>query len=163
MNDEDWHKNVEEHLLRDLVEDLQERIRDLDNILRGEKGNAGLIAEYERHDDMITKLYAVVIQDSTGKKGLLHDIDYLMGRKSDRDKNKQYKWSFWTAITVAAISAATMLVTNWDKIKKNLPVDHPGPLEAKIEASRHKKIVRRHYVIRESQDIDSGKAVLTEP
>jgi len=133
MNDEDWHEKIEEHLLRELIEDLQERVKDLDNVLRGEKGQAGLIAEYERHDEILTRLYAVVIQDSTGKKGLLHDIDYLMGRKSNREKAKEYRWQFWTAVTVATITATTALMTNWEKIKKNLPKDHPGPLEQQIE------------------------------
>lgn len=148
MNDEDWHEQVENHLLRDLVEDLQERVKELDNILRGEKGDAGLISEYERHDEIITKLYAVVIQDSTGKKGLLHDIDYLMGRRSDQEKNRQLRWQFWTAIIVAIISSLTMILTNWDKLKGMMPVDHPDAIHQAMERVKHprKKIYRIHYV-----------------
>lgn len=153
MNDEEWHKNVEEHLLRDLVEDCQERLKDHDVILNGERGKTGLIAEYDRHDEKLTRLYAVIFQDSTGQKGLLHDVDSLMGRKSNREKTSERKWDFWKSILVAMImsGAMTTLINQWPAIKKMFP--KPGPLEQKIEQARHpksKKKIFRYRVVSET-------------
>lgn len=150
MNDDEWRQKVDEHLLRDLIEDLQDRVKEIDIILRGEKGKSGLVAEYDRHDDKLTRLYAVIFQDPTGQKGLLHDVDVLMQRRKERVEGAQFRWQFWGLILTTIISSAATLILNWDKILKSLPRDHPGMLEAKIERSRHpkslKKIVRYHIV-----------------
>jgi len=145
MNDDEWHKNVEEHLLRDLIEDCQERLKDHDIILNGERGKTGLIAEYDRHDEKLTRLYAVIFQDSTGQKGLLHDVDQLMGRKSHRERSSQFRWDFWKSILVAMIMSGmvTTLLNQWPAIKKLIPKDHPGPLEQKIEQAKHPKSRRK--------------------
>jgi len=147
MNDEEWHKNVDEHLLRDLVEDLQERIADHDEDLRGNRNNPGLLNEYRRHDEMLTRLYATVFQDAAGKKGLAHDVAYLMDKRSNREKASGYKWDFWKSILVAMImsGAITTLINQWPAIKKMLPKDHPGPLEQKIEQARRPKSKRKIY------------------
>jgi len=143
MNDDEWRAKVDEHLLRDLIEDLQERVKEIDLILRGERGKGGLIAEYDKHDDRLTRLYAVIFQDPTGQKGLLHDVDYLMGRKSDRDKSNQYRWQSWTAIAIAIISSITTVVLSWDKIKKNFPFDREGVTATRVVRIKSpKKIVR---------------------
>lgn len=147
MNDEEWRKAVDEHLIRELLEDLQDRVKDFDAILRGERGHGGLISEYERHDEMLTRLYAVVIQDSTGKKGLLHDIDYLMGRKSSRDQMRGIRWQTAATILAALLAAMANIAPHWDKIKKSLPP--LSPLEKKIEKAKHpkgKKIIRYRVV-----------------
>src|SRR5882724_3911019 len=145
MNDEEWHSKVEEHLLRDLIEDLQERVKEHDSILKGEKRSAGLLAEYVRHDELLRRMFAVIWQDPTGQKGLLHDVDALMGRQKDRQTDKQSRWQFWTAVTVALITSAAVLVTNWDAIKKSFPRDHPAELEQKIERARHPKSTKKIY------------------
>lgn len=145
MNEKEWRKAVDEHLLRDLIEDLQDRVKELDLVLRGERGRGGLIAEYERHDEKLTRLYAVIFQDPTGQKGVLHDVDILMGRRSDSLESKKLRWQSWTAILVAIIGATALLTINWDKVKALVPKYHPSPLEAQIDRAkrpRGKKIVR---------------------
>lgn len=161
MNDEEWHRNVEDHLLRDLIEDLQEKVKDHDVILNGERGKTGIIAEYDRHDEKLTRLYAVVFQDPTGQKGLLHDVDYLMGRKSRREESRQYRWQAWGLIAATIISSVTTLILGWDKIQKILPKYHPGPLEQKIDQARHPKSTRKIYRYRViHQDLDLGEKIV---
>lgn len=130
MNDEEWLEKFE---------DLQDRIRELEITLHGKRAKTGILAEYERHDELLARLYAVVWQDPTGKTGLLHDVDVLMGRRSDKVQGAQYKWQFWGLILATLISSGAAVLVSWDKIIKLIPKDHPGPLERKIERARHPK------------------------
>lgn len=155
MNDDEWHEKVEEHLIRDLIDDLQERVKEHDFILKGERGKTGLIAEYDRHDEKLTRLYAVIFQDPTGQKGLLHDVDYLMGRKSNRETSKQYRWQFWGLILTTLISSGTALLLSWDKILKFLPKDHPDKVSQMIEKARNPKPKHRHITIRVQPSMDT--------
>ena len=142
MNEEN---NAERERLNDKLNDLQDRIRELEITLHGKRAKTGLLAEYERHDQLLARLYAVIWQDPTGQKGILHDIDVLMGRAQNRTASAQYKWQFWGLILATMISSGVALVASWDKVQKILPKDHPGILEQKIERARHprgKKIIR---------------------
>lgn len=134
-------------------ERLEDIVRDMDEILRGDRRSKtiGLLAEQDRHDQELRKLNAVVFLDSTGKRGLAHDVDVLMERRSGQEKRMELRWGFWTAIIVAVISAATALLTNLDKIKKNLPKDHQSPLEQKIERAKHPKSPKKIYIYRHVQ------------
>lgn len=157
MNDDEWHEKVEEHLLRDLIEDTQERVKEHDYILKGERGKTGLIAEYDRHDEKLTRLYAVIFQDPTGQKGLLHDVDYLMGRKAYRDGAKPYKWDFWKSIIVAIIMSGgiSYLTSHWSQIKALLPKDHPDKVSQMIEKARNPKPRHRHIILRVQPSMDT--------
>ncbi len=136
------------------LESRLERVEDitsgLDEILRGNRRKKiiGLLEEQDRMDADLRKLMAVVFQDSTGKRGLAHDVDVLMDRRSGEDRRSQLKWGFWTAIIVAAMTSATALLTNWDKILKSLPKHNPSPLEKKIEKARHPKSPKKIYRFR---------------
>lgn len=145
-------------------EDLQDWVKELDSILKGERGRGGLIGEYERHDALLTRIYAVLWQDATGQKGVLHDIDVLMGRRSQKDQSRGLKWQFWTAVTVAIISAATLLITKWPEIMKTLLP--PTSLQKKIERAKHpkgKKIVRYRVVPPVSEPTKETEQKLTPP
>lgn len=157
--DRKWRKQVDHEqmtlmtghqVLRDLVEDLRARIRELDIVLRGERGKSGLVAEYDRHDEKLTKLYAVIFQDSTGQKGIIHEVDVLMGRKAYKDQARPYKWEFWKAIIVAMITSGGVvgLMTHWSQIKAWLPKERPDKVEQMIENARNPKPRHRHIVIK---------------
>ena len=142
-------EEAEKERLNDKLNDLQDRIRELEITLHGKRSDPGLLAEYKRHDELLARLYAVIWQDPTGQKGILHDIDVLMGRAKSKGEASALKWQSWTAIIVAIIMSTASLWTNLDKILALLPKDHPGPLERKIEQARHpkgKKIYRIRVV-----------------
>jgi|SRR5882672_5327555 len=142
QSDEKWRGIIDSHVLYDKIEDLGERVKDLDTII---KGKGGLINEYERHDEKLTRLYAVIFQDPTGQKGLLHDVDVLMGRRHEKDSTRGLKWQFWGAIVVAIITSAAMILTNFVKIRDTLlKID---PLEARISQAKHPKSKKKVYVI----------------
>lgn len=129
-----WQERADR--LHDKIEDIQDRLRDLEITLHGKRAKTGLLAEYFRHDELLGRLYAVIWQDPTGQKGILHDIDVLMGRARAREENKAIKWQSGSAIAVAIIMSLASLMINLDKIKKYLPKYHPGPLEQKIDQAR---------------------------
>lgn len=151
-------EDAESQRLNDKLNDLQDRIRELEITLHGKRAKTGLLAEYERHDELLARLYAVIWQDPTGQKGILHDIDVLMGRARNKSEHSTVRWQSWTAIIVAIIMSGASLLANLDKILKMLPKDHPGILAQKIEQAKHprgKKIYRVRVVPDEPSDTAS--------
>lgn len=126
----------EDENLNGKIEDCQDRIRELEITLHGKRAKTGLLSEYERHDELLRRLYAVIWQDPTGQKGILHDIDILMERRKDTTQGTQYKWQFWGVI-LAAI--ATSFLANLDKIKTLFPKLPPTELQKLDYKVRHPK------------------------
>lgn len=147
MNEDENFQRLEN--INGKLEDVQDRVRELEITLHGKRAKTGLLAEYERHDQLLARLYAVIWQDPTGQKGILHDIDILMERRTAKVQGVQYKWQFWGLILATIISSAAAVLTNLDKIIRLFPVEHPGILEQKIEKAKHpkgKKIYRYRIV-----------------
>lgn len=116
--DREWRKQVDNSraLLTTAINVLQEQVRDLrrwksemDGTLRGHGGQPGLIAEYERLDETCRRLYAVIWQDPTGQKGLLHDVDVLMGRKRHGEELSARRWTLMEKLLIALVSAMTAI------------------------------------------------------
>ncbi len=139
------------------LERLEDLVHDLDESLRGDRRRriVGLLAEHTRIEDLVTKLNAVVFMDSTGKHGLAHDVDVLMGRQTGADRRSEFRWKYWIPTLLAILAMTVTILTNLDKIRQNLPTDHPGPLEKKIEQARHprgKKIFRTRIISEEPSE-----------
>lgn len=143
---EGWRDRVDSVVLYDRVEEIRARLKELERIVL--VGKDSLRSEYRRHDQELARLNAVLFMDPTGQKGLLHDVDVLMGRRRDKDETRGLKWQFWGAILVATITTAGLILTNLPKIKETLlQVD---PLEKRISQAKHPK-VKRIYRIRHVQ------------
>lgn len=151
MNEEDnvlW-KGFEARLER--IEDI---VKDLDEMLRGDRHRkiVGLLYEQDRMDQELRKINAVLFQDPTGQKGLLHDVDVLMGRRKYDNQTREFKWKFATQVVVKILTLAGILILGWDKMEslyRKLVNQKPSPLEAKIEQAKHpkgKKIYRVRVV-----------------
>lgn len=141
------------------LERLEDLVKELDELLRGSRRNkhSGMVADQDRMDLEIRKLNAVVFVDSTGKRGIAHDVDYLMDRRSGAERREGFKWTFWGLILATAISSLTGILTNLDKIKALLPKYHPGPLETQIDKAKRPRgktlyRVRRVQVEAPSED-----------
>lgn len=161
VEDREWRKEVDSAraLLTTAINVLQEQVRemkrwqrDTDGTLRGHSGHPGLIAEYEKLDDLYRRLYSVVWQDSTGKKGMAHDVDFLMGRSKFHENAVNRRWTLLeklllalvsaiTAITVALLAAepvrnaiGSAIEVRWAKVVP--PAKQKAP-------SKHKKVKRR--------------------
>lgn len=133
------------------LERLEDIVKDLDETVRGSRRtkDPGLVADQDRMDHELRKLNAVVFTDSTGKHGLAHDVDVLMGRQAGVDRRSEFRWKYWAPTFLALLALVVTMLTNLDKIKSNLPKYHPGPLEAQIDQAkrpRGKKLVRYRRV-----------------
>lgn len=150
------------------LERLEDLVRDLDESLRGDRRRKmiGLLAEHARLEAYVTKLNAVIFMDSTGKHGLAHDVDVLMGRQTGAERRSEFRWKYWVPTLLALLAVIVSLLINLDKIKQNLPKDHPGPLEAKIERAKHPKSPKKIYryrVIPPPEESAREKAPLDNP
>lgn len=140
----------EDENLNGKIEDCQDRIRELEITLHGKRAKTGLLSEYERHDELLRRLYAVIWQDPTGQKGILHDIDILMERRKDKVQGAQYKWQFWGLILATAISSGAALLTNLDKIKTlfpKLPQTELQKLDQKVRHPKSGKTIIHYRVV----------------
>lgn len=140
----EWRERVDSVILYDRIEELRARIRDLEHIVI--KGKDNLRSEYRRHDELLTRIYAVLFQDATGQKGVLHDLDVLMGRRRVRDESRGLKWQFWGVVLAAAIAGLTAILTHLPQIKRELLRE--DPLEKKINKIKNPKPRYIHYKIR---------------
>lgn len=136
------------------IERLEDIVRDLDETLRGDRRKKliGLLAEQDRMDLELRKLNAVVFTDSTGRRGIAHDVDVLMERRSGKDRRFEFIWKYWIPLALSAVALAITVTINWDKIQARLPKYHPGPLEAKIDSARHPRSPKKIYRVRHVQE-----------
>lgn len=144
------------------IERLEDVVRDLDDMLRGNsrKRVIGLQPEYDRIDHELRRLNAVIFTDSTGKHGLAHDVDVLMGRQAGVDRRSEFRWKYWAPTLLALLALAVTFLTNLDKIMANLPQYHPAPLEEKIDQAKHprgKKIVRYRVIHQDEAPSEATK------
>lgn len=155
MSEED-PKWQDAYILNDRIDRLQERIKQLEFIVRDGKDN--LRSEYERHDQMLTRMYSVFYQDATGKKGLFHDVDVLMGRRNDEDESRGLKWQAWAIIVGAILTFLVGILHELPKIK--IELQRIDPLEKPIERAkrpRGRKIARIRFIPNPDSSTDSAK------
>lgn len=141
MNEDD---NVNWRGLEARIERLENRIQELQDIVEGNRHRKiiGLVTEQDRMDLELRKVNAVLFQDPTGQKGLLHDVDVLMGRRKYDNQSREMKWKFATEVVVKILALVGILLLGWDKMEAlYLKIIHqkPSPLEAKIERAKRPK------------------------
>ena len=149
MNDEE---NIVWRGLEARIERLEHHVQELMDIVQGNRHNkvVGLAPEQDRMDLELRKINAVLFQDPTGQKGLLHDVDFLMGRRKYDNQSREYRWKFATEIIVKILTLAGLLLLGWDKMEglyRKLISQKMGPLEKKIEQAKHPKSAKKIYRI----------------
>lgn len=154
MSDEDFNaiwRGFEARIER--LEDLQ---KELEETVKGSRRSkvTGLVSDSDRFDTELRRLNAVVFMDSSGKHGLAHDVDVLMGRQVGSDRRSEFRWKYWMPTILAILAMTLTILVNLDKIKTNFPKLHLSPLEQKIEKAKHpkgRKIVKVRLVPRPTQ------------
>lgn len=143
------------------LERLEHKVQELLDIVHGNryKKIVGLESDVDRMDSDIRKLNAVMFMDSTGKHGVAHDVEVLMGRQAGVDRRSEFRWKYWMPTLLALLALTVTVLTNLEKIRSNFPKYHPGPLELKIDQAKHpkgKKIVRYRTVPVPSEDTEES-------
>lgn len=98
----------------DHLDSIDETLDALDRVIRGdyEKDQDGLVARFKKVETYVNELRAVVLEDSTGKKGLVTTVEGLVTGKMEKVERRQNKIS----LIIAIITSLTLVVTNIDKI-----------------------------------------------
>lgn len=146
--DPKWRERIDTVVLYDKLEDIRVQLKELERVVRG--GRDSLLSEYRRHDQELTRINAVLFQDPTGQRGLLHDVDVLMGRRRQKDEALGFKWQFWGVVLAAAIASAAGILPNLDHIRNFL--HHKDPLETKTEKAKRPRVHYHHYTVHVSSD-----------
>ena len=136
------------------IERLEHLVEELLDIVNGNRHRkiVGLASEQDRMDLELRKINAVLFQDPTGQKGLLHDVDFLMGRRKYDNQSRELKWKLATEIVIKILALVGILLLGWDKMEglyKKLLNQKQSPLEERIEQAKHpkgKKIFRIRIV-----------------
>lgn len=132
------------------IERTEDKIAEHDDLLNGNRSKKliGLSQEQDRMDLELRKINAVLFQDSTGQKGMIHDVDFLMGRRKYDNQSRELIWKFVTEVVIKMLALVGVLLLGWDKLEglyKKIIQQKPSPLEQKIEQAKHPKSPKKLY------------------
>jgi hypothetical protein len=160
---QDWNNSVEKRLVdlnsaqltgdTELSKLRRESIK-TDKILRGDptRNIKGLIEAINHLETEVTKFNRIFDKDYLGHGGLQSFVTYVYNQlkagEEFRQQGRGYKWAFWTAVLVAVIGLAGLVLTNKDQIEKWFPKYHATGLDAKIEKAKHPKSPHKVFVTR---------------
>jgi uncharacterized protein HemX len=153
----DWHRGVDENLAslnagqrvwEREIDHLHKALSEIDTLLRGDpdRDTDGVIARLHQLENAINLLRAIILKDAAGGRGLVSRVEAL----ETGERSSDNRWKFATAVVVAVLSFAGLLLTNWDRLEGFLNSHRKmDPLEKMIEKAKHPKARRRHVVIRQ--------------
>lgn len=126
------------------TERLEHLVQELNDIVQGNRYRKiiGMATDQDRMDLELRKINAVLFQDPTGQKGLLHDVDVLMGRRKYDNQSREIIWKSATEVVVKILALVGVLLLSWDKLEvlyHKIRNQKPAPLEAQIEKAKHPK------------------------
>lgn len=160
MNDDErkWREKVDHeqitlmtgHQVLDArVDKIEEIVGDLDETIRGNSKDeiGGLVARLREMEFHTTRLNAIIFVDSTGKKGLKHDVEELLEGREDR----RTVWKSWKEIAVAIIMSGTIGYF-WPEIKAKIEAPRTDIVGKEIELAVHPRPHHRHIVVHEEAD-----------
>ena len=153
-NDREWVRNVDHQIVTLLtghqvldrrLSQIEEAIKDLDLILRGDPSDErdGMTAQIHQIQTALARINAVVFVDSTGKHGLVKDVEEL---KTGEHLIENH-WKFFTSVAVALLSLVGLMLTNWDRITSYLRRPSEDRVSQMIEDAKRPKVIHRHYTI----------------
>lgn len=164
-DDKRWRERTDERLAsltngeivqNDRLDAIQEQLRDLDQVLRGdpEKDTGGIVEHLHELQVGITSLRTIMAPDALGGGGVLNRLKALEKKEEREQRQTEYKWKFRIAL-IGLVSAATVaIVTNFDRIgtfwRREMRTE--TTLEQKINRAKHPKGKRRRIVVPKEDD-----------
>ncbi len=154
---EDWRQGVDENLAslnagqrvwEREVGIILKQLDEADHLLRGDpdKDTDGVMARLHNLENDLALMRAIVLKDAAGGRGLVDRVAALeSGERTAGDR-----WKFATAVIVAVISFAGLIVTNLDRIESAFTrKGKPDKLTEMIERAKRPKARPRHANVRE--------------
>lgn len=157
MSDEQWKRETDKTLVNltsaqrstdDNIEDLAGKLAELDELLHGQRSrsDSGLVGQVNDIETGLNSILRVMHPDSTGHSGLLNDFKEIKRQILKKEQSSEYRWKFWTAIGVALITSASLLVQSWPTIQASWNKKPESEVGKMIYDAKHPRI--RKYKVR---------------
>lgn len=162
-DDKRWRGRTDERLAsltsgetvqNDRLDGMEEQLRDLDLVLRGnpEKDTGGIVEHLHEVQTGLNALRALMAPDALGGGGILNRLKALEKKEAREERQSEYHWKFWIAI-VGFVSATTIaVITNLDRIEALLRRQTKPPAQQTVNRAKRRKQQRPPVVIREERD-----------
>lgn len=151
QEDQKWRTTIDhqivslltsQQVLDQRLDDIEAVLKDLDSILRGDPKSEldGLVPQIHQMWTEVRQLKAVIFVDSTGKGGLIKEVEELRGGREDR----RLSWSNATKIAVAVITSGSLGLF-WRDIRafvQKKTVLSPAPVAVKSSLAHRRHMVR---------------------
>jgi hypothetical protein len=163
--DRKWREKVERdqvslvtgfQVLNKRLDEMEDLLRDVDLVIRGDprEDRDGLVTQLHEIQTRLSRLDAVIFVDSTGRKGLQHEVEEILSG----ERRTESRWKYTTTVVVAVISVIGSLILSWDKIaaffrEKRIDTHHQAP---KAKSQRKKVSHVRYRVVPAPEVHDDG-------
>jgi hypothetical protein len=157
-----WRDRTEERVVNlqngeatqnDRLEGLEEKIEELDRILRGNPGD-GLIEELDVTKGDLRRINAVLWPDAVGNGGLINEVRRLLKKDEWKARESDNRWKFYTAVVVAIVSLTGLLLTNLDRI---------GPYFKELTSAPGANVSEKSAVRKQRNHRRAARQVKVEP
>lgn len=139
-----------ETVQNDRLDEIEEEIQTIHHLLDGlpsNKDDNGIKGDISELFRSMNQLRAIMAPDSLGSGGLINRLRALEKDDERKAKSIEYRWRYWTAVTVAIVSVAGFLIKDWPDIKDALYGKRTDPVGKEIEAVKHPKSHHHHVVV----------------
>lgn len=162
MNGEEprWNERINslttsETVQNDRLDELEDELHAIHQMLEGkasDKDDNGIKGDIVDLARGLNQLRAIMAPDSLGSGGLINRIKALEKDDARGAKSIEYRWKYWTAVTVAVISMVGFLVREWPDIRNAFYGPRTDTVGKEIEAVKHPKSHHKHVVVHEEPD-----------
>lgn len=171
---EDWRNSVNDRLVSltsaqkttdDELDEIQEKLREIDHILRGypDEDLEGLIASRDKLATQVLKFNALLMPDIHGHGGVVNDLNEVLQNRTAREKRADHFWKFATAVVVQFLILIGLLVVNWDRIQEYIVLHEHIYQAASIEKDTKKRKALRAHKKRKAVEVPEASNESTEP
>ena len=156
--DRRWREQVDARLAsltsgendqNDRLDELSEEFREVRHVLDGDpshREDQGIKGELHDISVTLNSLRALMQPDSLGNGGIIARLKKLEATAERDERNLEYKWKFWTALSVAVFSIVGIFVKEWPSISErwNNNMQQLTATKSTTKKARHK---RAHKVV----------------
>jgi hypothetical protein len=147
--DKDWREQTDtrlnalttsDNVQNDRLDEIDQRFEALDALLEGDpkdKNDSGIKGDVHDLSRRLNELRALMAPDNLGQGGVLSRLKALEKKEERETRQIEYRWKFWTALLVAGLSLAGLLVKEWPMLRTF--IDKPA-VSAPAKPKKHRRV-----------------------
>lgn len=139
-----------ETIQNDRLDEHDEEFVEVHHIIDGDpriKDDSGIRGAIKELNENLIPLMRVMLPDSLGNGGIINRIRALEKDDERKAKNIEYRWKYWTAVTVAVVTLMGFLLKDWPEIRNAFYGPREDVVGKQIDQAKHPKIRRRRVVV----------------